>query len=121
MTHSDTHKKPSQQLLPCPFCGSTNVGLHYKYLESKPANFITCQDCIADGPAVVAEIAAAAWNTRVQLPEVREAVEALRYYANRSNYWGCLGLKDDAEVKALRALAQLDALTAIGVTTGEDV
>ena len=36
---------------------------------------------------------------------IRQLVEILGYYANKSNYWGCLGLHPDAEQPAKLALA----------------
>ena len=53
-------------LLPCPFCGSSDVSYHAETLYS----FVVCGKCEAEGPAIscdetgAMEQAASAWNQR---------------------------------------------------------
>jgi Lar family restriction alleviation protein len=60
-----THEE-REELLPCPFCGGSNVGVD----RSSDADFdVTCWDChagaICCGPSSAdAQTAIAAWNTR---------------------------------------------------------
>ena len=64
-------------LLPCPFCGSSDVSYHAETLYS----FVVCDKCEAEGPAIscdetgVMEQAAAAWNQRSAWQHPREGTE----------------------------------------------
>lgn len=56
-----TANNPSVELLPCPFCGGSDVGLNSQSI------YITCRTCDADGPwneLSEEEEAIAAWNRR---------------------------------------------------------
>lgn len=47
------------KLKPCPFCGSDNLEVHRFY--------VTCEDCMTDGPMCCVENAAIdSWNIRKQ-------------------------------------------------------
>lgn len=48
----------SEQLLPCPFCGSNNIALRF---ES-----VCCRDCDANITSFSQEQAIKAWNTRTE-------------------------------------------------------
>ena len=53
-----------QKLLPCPFCGSTNLEVY----ETDDVAFVRCLGCYAEGPQVVIsakEFAVHLWNVRV--------------------------------------------------------
>lgn len=54
----------SKKLLPCPFCGSTNVNLLIK--EGPLFKWVACMDCNAQGPIEFGneEKAISAWNRR---------------------------------------------------------
>lgn len=60
-------------LLPCPFCGSDHV-MPEVTITTTPRVYITCKDCLADGPAFFfarqdqlpefAQLAIDGWNNR---------------------------------------------------------
>ena len=52
-------------MLPCPFCGSTDLGLWRQMMRAKCC--IACNECDAQGPwAGSREKAIAAWRRRVE-------------------------------------------------------
>jgi Lar family restriction alleviation protein len=61
-------KNSNEELLPCPFCGSTNL----KFLEGQiignrpvgPNRMIRCEDCHVTGPYTLKEFAILHWNKR---------------------------------------------------------
>lgn len=56
---------PSDQLKPCPFCASKDVGTFETYEGQEKPYAIDCGDCYAVGPPQsTPELAAIAWNTR---------------------------------------------------------
>lgn len=67
-------------LLPCPFCGSTNL----KFLEGQiignrpvgPNRMIRCEDCHVTGPYTLKEAAILHWNKREQKKPTSEEVFA---------------------------------------------
>lgn len=59
-------KKPD--LLPCPFCGSADVGFPF---NDRPNRWVTCYNCECDGPSIRIGVpifpepdAVRLWNTR---------------------------------------------------------
>ena len=64
------------ELLPCPFCGGTNLEFHL-YPGGCPDGFIQCSDCTTCGPESEAthEAAAASWNAREAVPADADALE----------------------------------------------
>lgn len=55
------------KLLPCPFCGSENVG---SGMGVEEANYILCKSCLAEGPYHrETKDAVAAWNKRAKVSE----------------------------------------------------
>jgi Lar family restriction alleviation protein len=59
----------SDQLKPCPHCGSTNVGLPF---DDRECAWVTCRDCECDGPLVKGGFdnakAIEGWNRRTPTP-----------------------------------------------------
>jgi len=54
--------EPTPELLPCPFCGSTDIDFFY----GESFIFPSCHSCFAMGPNCPQELSAAeAWNRRV--------------------------------------------------------
>jgi Lar family restriction alleviation protein len=59
----------TEQLLPCPFCGETRLGVHRPVMG---VFVVCCHTCRAQGPAVGwGQEAIALWNQRVALAAVR--------------------------------------------------
>lgn len=55
------------KLLPCPFCGSENVGSGMGVEDE--ANYILCKSCLAEGPyRRTTQETIDAWNTRKTAP-----------------------------------------------------
>jgi len=60
-------KTQLEHLLPCPFCGSTNIGLPF---NDRCSQWVTCLDCDCDGPLIPTQnqstrtAAIKAWNQR---------------------------------------------------------
>jgi Lar family restriction alleviation protein len=63
----------SQELKPCPFCGSTNLNVTHE------SSYVMCYGCDADGPVTRPSAAAiAAWNNRAApVPPAGEEIGAL--------------------------------------------
>ena len=61
------------ELLPCPFCGGSDVEIQNSFAGSKKP---VCTDCGASlHPSRSNEAAINEWNTRVYPPEVQAAIE----------------------------------------------
>lgn len=79
-------KQERADLLPCPFCGSTNIEIQISTpdREGVPTNLM-CSDCGASGPWEYEQVnsharADAAWNTRAALQsQDREDAERLEW------------------------------------------
>lgn len=68
----------SENLKPCPFCGSHDVQLANENYDPCTYKFGHCE-CGAKGPErLIAADAIAAWNLRVLSPKQQEEVEMLR-------------------------------------------
>ncbi len=52
---------------PCPFCGSTELNLHYTIVNGAKIHYINCKGCGANGGlAMTADFALTIWNNRVK-------------------------------------------------------
>jgi len=97
----------SADLLPCPFCGSTNIG---EPIRRRPLQ-VACIDCGGEGPeALTHDDARDRWNTRANARFVSEAKTVLSDIADAIGDAGRLGESHGATIRRLRA--ELEALRA---------
>jgi Lar family restriction alleviation protein len=54
----------SEQLKPCPFCGSSNIGTHGT--DKDVVKWCSCRDCGANGPISTTKSPEWGWNRRVR-------------------------------------------------------
>jgi len=73
---------PDAAMLPCPFCGKTNVRV-------EAGEYVHCTDCTADGPYFASDgdrsaEAIAAWNTRASQAHIAARLRERAYAATGS-------------------------------------
>lgn len=98
----------SEQLIPCPFCGSTN-------LDDMHASFVTCRDCGAEGPYGNPAKQRQAWNTRADhVPDAGKKVAALELSLKaKTEQLSALHKQQDAAREAVASLESERAANAI--------
>lgn len=101
---SDT--PPAREFLPCPFCGSTIIGIQARpWVASVAQSQIECANCGvcgANGPCLVdtEDELVAAWNTRQGLPDVtqlRADLDAARAEAKNQRLYVRQMISDECE------------------------
>jgi len=114
----------SNELLPCPFCGSDNVKYSYQVARDYTHHWVTCYKC-----SVQVSMEPNQWNTRstppqsqnraVELKQVRDALSsAIKRLETIKETFPAISV--DSDIKIYRdALATLDRLSApVGVPDG---
>src|SRR5690554_894377 len=97
-------------LLPCPFCGSTNIEIQISTpdREGVPTNLI-CSDCGASGPWEYEQVnshakADAAWNRRAALQSKTAGLEKIVRRALQEGMWELAGLDAPMSESAREAI-----------------
>ena len=70
----------SEELKPCPFCGSDDIDVTYTYIEGGVDYYAECTDCYCRGAwEPTPEKARAAWNSRPIEDKLQARIEALEW------------------------------------------
>lgn len=82
-----SEKTSDKRLLPCPFCGSDNVGIWHNYMLRHRFE-VHCYDChFGLAQSDTEEKAIKAWNTRKPMERILERLEEMkmRYFLTIAN------------------------------------
>ena len=70
----------SEELKPCPFCGSDDIDVTYTYVDDGLDYYAECTDCYCRGAwEPTAAKARAAWNTRPIEDKLQARIDALEW------------------------------------------